>query len=307
MDLALRATKVTAQSLGRAMSTLVVQERHLRLCLTDMEQEKVQFLNNPVSQTASSATLSRALPSSSRQHRGRLRWSDTSCIGGNLLLPTRLQPLSLLVAMGASLQLPPLPRCHSSRPTGSVVEPATGRSPSLSRPPANLAVCAGAKGPETGDLENEEMASHPSLSWGRARWRILLLLLLLLFCFVPPAVGLAASDTQNIKKGAVSQGLKRRTTRNHFPPPLSPAGSSGLPKSTHTPLSQLGFQVNRGKSKLVPMQRIYFLDMELDSVSQIARLTQERAQSVLNWLKTLSGRTAVSLKLFQRLWLQPQR
>ncbi len=43
-DLALRATKVTAQSLGRAMSTLVVQERHLWLCLADMkEQEKVQF------------------------------------------------------------------------------------------------------------------------------------------------------------------------------------------------------------------------------------------------------------------------
>ncbi len=51
-DLAFRATKVTAQSLGRAMSTLVVQERHLWLCLTDMkEQEKVQFLNAPVSQT----------------------------------------------------------------------------------------------------------------------------------------------------------------------------------------------------------------------------------------------------------------
>ncbi len=50
-DLALRATKVTAQSLGRAMSMLVVQERHLWLCLTDMkEQEKVQFLNAPVSQ-----------------------------------------------------------------------------------------------------------------------------------------------------------------------------------------------------------------------------------------------------------------
>ncbi len=51
-DLALRATKVTAQSLGRAMSTLVVHERHLWLCLADMkEQEKVQFLNAPVSQT----------------------------------------------------------------------------------------------------------------------------------------------------------------------------------------------------------------------------------------------------------------
>ncbi len=44
--------KVTAQSLGRAMSTIVVQERHLWLCLTDMkEQEKVQFLNAPELQT----------------------------------------------------------------------------------------------------------------------------------------------------------------------------------------------------------------------------------------------------------------
>ncbi len=66
-------------------------------------------------------------------------------------------------------------------------------------------------------------------------------------------------------------------------------------------LSQLGFQVNWEKSKLVPMQRISFLGMELDSFSQTARLTQERAQSVLNCLKTLSGRTAVPLKLFQRL------
>ncbi len=50
--LTLRATKVTTQSLGRAMSMLVVQQRHLWLCLTDMkEQEKVQFLNAPVSQT----------------------------------------------------------------------------------------------------------------------------------------------------------------------------------------------------------------------------------------------------------------
>ncbi len=46
---------------------------------------------------------------------------------------------------------------------------------------------------------------------------------------------------------------------------------------------------------------ISFLGMELDSVNQTARLTQERAQSVLNCLKTLSGRTAVPLKLFQRL------
>ncbi len=56
-------------------------------------------------------------------------------------------------------------------------------------------------------------------------------------------------------------------------------------------LSLLGLRVNWEKSKLVPTH----------SVNQTARLTQERAQSVLNCFKTLSGRTAVPLKLFQRL------
>ncbi len=157
MDLALRATKVTAQSLGRAMSTLVVQERHLWLCLTDMkEQEKVQFLNAPVSQTGLSATLSRAVPSSFRQHRRR---SSTSCAGGNpLLLPLRLQPLSLLVAVGAPLWPPPLPRCGSSLPPCGVVEPVTDRTPSPSRPPPDQAASASARGPETGDPEMERTA-----------------------------------------------------------------------------------------------------------------------------------------------------
>ncbi len=51
-DLALRVTKVTARSLGRAMSTMVVQECHLWLCLADMkEADKARFLNAPVSQT----------------------------------------------------------------------------------------------------------------------------------------------------------------------------------------------------------------------------------------------------------------
>ncbi len=69
-------------------------------------------------------------------------------------------------------------------------------------------------------------------------------------------------------------------------------------------LSLLGLRVNWEKSKLVPTQSISFLGMEFDSVNQTARLTQERAQSVLNFIKTfktLSGRTAVPLKLFQRL------
>ncbi len=66
-------------------------------------------------------------------------------------------------------------------------------------------------------------------------------------------------------------------------------------------LSQLGLQVNWEKSKLAPVQRISFLGMELDSVEQSARLTEESAQSVLNCLNTFRGRTAFPLKLFQRL------
>ncbi len=66
-------------------------------------------------------------------------------------------------------------------------------------------------------------------------------------------------------------------------------------------LSQLGLRVNWEKSKLSPMQRISFLGMELDSVNQTARLTQERAQSVLNCLNASKSRSAVPLKQFQRL------
>ncbi|KAI2647955.1 Transposon Ty3-G Gag-Pol polyprotein [Labeo rohita] len=48
---ALRATKITAQALGRAMSTMVVQERHLWLNLAEMrDAEKVRFLDAPISQ-----------------------------------------------------------------------------------------------------------------------------------------------------------------------------------------------------------------------------------------------------------------
>ncbi|KAI2652818.1 ORF V: Enzymatic polyprotein [Labeo rohita] len=66
-------------------------------------------------------------------------------------------------------------------------------------------------------------------------------------------------------------------------------------------LSHLGLQVNREKSKLSPVQRISFLGVELDSVSMTARLTNERAQSVLKCLESFRHKTAVPLKTFQRL------
>ncbi len=66
-------------------------------------------------------------------------------------------------------------------------------------------------------------------------------------------------------------------------------------------LSQLGLRVNWEKSKLSPVQRNSFLSMELDSVSVVARLTNERAQSMLTCLSSFRGRMVVPLKHFQRL------
>ncbi len=66
-------------------------------------------------------------------------------------------------------------------------------------------------------------------------------------------------------------------------------------------LSQLGLRVNWEKSKLSPVQRISFLGVELDSVSMTARLTEKRAQAVLNCLSSFRGRNVVPLKQFQRL------
>ncbi len=49
------------------------------------------------------------------------------------------------------------------------------------------------------------------------------------------------------------------------------------------------------------MQKIYFSSMELDSVSMMARLAVEHAQSLLNCQSSLRGRTVVPLTHFQRL------
>ncbi len=65
-------------------------------------------------------------------------------------------------------------------------------------------------------------------------------------------------------------------------------------------LSRLGLQVNWEKSKF-SVQRIYFLSMELDSVNLTARLSLERAQSLLNCLESLQHKRAVPLKHFRRL------
>ncbi len=168
--------------------------------------------------------------------------------------------------MGAPLWTPPLPRSHSSLPPGSVVEPVAGRMPSPSRPPPNLAASASARDPETGDPGMEETA----------HWEMVTVPLpppeegpvenlLFRFVFVLP---LASTKTSIKERFPQSLGLKRRrvvscASRVRFPPPLSPAGSSGLPKSTPpahlwnqvsavTPESPLHVITRRAVSSRVP-------------------------------------------------------
>ncbi len=189
----------------------------------------------PCHRPAFSARLSRAVPSSFRQHRSRLRRSSTSCAGGNpLLLPLRLQPLSLLDTVGAPLWPPPLPRRGSSLPPCGVMEPVTDRTPSPSRPPPDPAASASARGPETGDPEMEGTARRemvtaplPPPEEGRVENP------LFRFVFVPPLAQQPAVPKTSIKEQfPQSLGLKRRrvvyrASRDHFPPPLSP-GRGGV-------------------------------------------------------------------------------
>ncbi len=85
-DLAPRLTKVMARSLGCAMSTLVVQEHHLWLCLVDIGMPKMFGSSRArCPRLASSVTQSGSWPSSSQLHRSRLRRSNISCLSGQLL------------------------------------------------------------------------------------------------------------------------------------------------------------------------------------------------------------------------------
>ncbi len=83
--------------------------------------------------------------------------------------------------------------------------------------------------------------------------------------------------------GPVSSTVVR--TQGHGAQPPQPVGASG----------QLG------KEQTLPCAEDLFLGMELDSVNLTARLSVERAQSMLNCLESFQCKRAVPLKHFQRL------
>ncbi len=117
-DLAPRATKVMARSLGHAMSTLVVQERHLWLCLVDIgTPTKFGSSRFLYPRLASSAMQPVTWPSSSGLHRSRVRRSNKCPASAGSCCSTRppVAAPSLLVAEGGPLRPPPLPhRIRSS-------------------------------------------------------------------------------------------------------------------------------------------------------------------------------------------------
>ncbi len=150
-DFALRATKVTARFLGKAMSTMVVQERHLWLWHA--------FSTPPSPRQGCSATPSRALPSSSRRYSSRPRRSSTSCPGVMHHPPLPPGPgLSLHVAVGALRRPPELLRPRLNRQIGRRDEPLVGerRPPRPSQAPGHPG--SRRSGPDAGSPEMLEFA-----------------------------------------------------------------------------------------------------------------------------------------------------
>ncbi len=159
-DFALRATKVTARSLGKAMSTMVVQERHLWLNLQRWRTSTRHAFSTPPSpREGCSATPSRASPSSSRRYSSRPRRSSTSCPGVMHHPPLPPGPgLSLPVAVGALLRPPEPLRPRPNRHIGRCVEPLAGerRPPRPSQAPSRPG--SRRSGPDAGNPELLEFA-----------------------------------------------------------------------------------------------------------------------------------------------------
>ncbi len=249
-DLALRATKVTARSLGRAMSTMVVQERHLWLCLADMrESDKMRFLNAPVSQTG---LFGDAVENFAQQFSAAQKQTEAI----RHILPRRAAAASTRPPVAAPQSTrrrgrppaaAPAPAQQSQQPPAKQRRGAGRRAaPRPSRPPPNLVASVRARGPETGDPEMEEDALRemvnaplPPPEEGRVEN--------LLFLFSPPLASRSVVPKNSTKEQfPLSLGPQRgwgvvdEPVLSHTHPPLSPVSSCGrfesaINRTTHAP------------------------------------------------------------------------
>ncbi len=157
-DFALRATKVTARSLGKAMSTMVVQERHLWLNLVEMKDvDKAHFLDAPISQAGLFGDTVEGFAQQFSAVQQQTEAIQHTCVMHHPPLPPG-PGLSLPVAVGALLRPPELLRPRPNRYLGRHVEPLAGeRSPPR---PSQTPGRPGSRrsGPDAGNLEMLEFA-----------------------------------------------------------------------------------------------------------------------------------------------------
>ncbi len=118
---------------------------------------------------------------------------------------------------------------------------------------------------------------------------------------LPFGLSLSPRVFTKVAEGALAPlwevGIRILNCLEHGPRARTVVRSQG-PGARH--LSSWGFG-STGKRASSPLHRESLSWCGVDSVSMMARLTEERAQSVLNCLSSFRGRTVVPLKLFRRL------
>ncbi len=159
-DFALRVTKVTARSLWKAMSTMVVQERHLWLNLVEMKNvDKAHFLDAPISQAGLFGDTVEGFAQQFLAVQQQTEAIQHTCPGVMHHPPLPPGPgLSLPLAMGALLRPPELLRPRPNRYLGRRVEPLAGerRPPRPSQAPSHPG--SRRSGPDVGNPEMLEFA-----------------------------------------------------------------------------------------------------------------------------------------------------
>ncbi len=119
---------------------------------------------------------------------------------------------------------------------------------------------------------------------------------------LPFGLSLSARVFTKIAEGALAPlrevGIRILNCLEHGPHARTVVRSQGPGASAPQPVGASG---QLGKEQALPCAENLFSWCGVDSVSMKARLTEERAQSVLNCLSSFRGRTVAPLKLFQRL------
>ncbi|KAI2645254.1 Gag-Pro-Pol polyprotein [Labeo rohita] len=284
-DYAFRATKVTAQALGRAMSTLVVQECHLWLNLAEMkdaEKSLEAWLSLPTLSRWLARTIRLGYAIQFARHPPKCSGILFTSVRGDSATVLR-QEIANLLAKDAIEPVPP-------------AEMKKGfYSPYFIQQDWFAAI----------DLKDAYFhvsilpRHRPFLRFayeGRAyQYKVL-----------PFRLSLLPRVFTKVAEAALAP-LREQGIRilNYLDDWLILAQSQELVCEHRDQvlqhLARLGLRVNWEKSKLSPVQSISFLCVELDSVTMTARLSSDHAQSMLNCLNSFKHKTAVPLKLFQRL------